>query len=70
MPQDPTRLISLLAGLVDKIFIDRLNYPGHFINFYRQHGLEACASDNYFEQVKRELQAASQKYKFELEIVF
>jgi len=63
-------LISLLAGLVDKIFIDRLNYSGYFINFYRQHGLEAYASENYFEQVKRELRAASQKYKFELEIVF
>ncbi len=70
LPQDPTRLISLLSGLVDKIFIDRLNYSGYFINFYRQHGLEAYASENYFEQVKRELRAASQKYKFELEIVF
>jgi DNA repair photolyase len=70
LPQDPVRLISLLGGLVDKLFIVRLNYRGYFIKFYRQHGLEAYAADNYFDQIKAELKAASQKYDFELEEVF
>jgi len=70
LPQNPGRLISLLGGLVDKVFIDRLNYPGYFINFYRQQGLEAYTTDEYFEQIKAEIKTASQKYNFELEEVF
>lgn len=70
LPQNPARLMSLVGGLVDKIFIDRLNYRSYFINFYRQQQLQAHVSDSYFEQVKKELQAAAEGYHLKVEAIF
>lgn len=70
LPQTPERLISLIAGLVDKIFIDRLNYPAQFLSFYRQHHLEAYTKESYFEQIKNRLVEEARKHRINYELIF
>jgi DNA repair photolyase len=70
LPQNPERLICLIAGLVDKIFIDRLNYPAQFLSFYRQHNLESFASISYFEEIKNRLIKECRSRRIEYEILF
>ncbi|HOX34969.1 MAG TPA: radical SAM protein [Methanoregulaceae archaeon] len=49
-------LAAQLAGKVDFIVIDRMNY--HYADhIYREHGLEEFLSERYYEQVRRELAA-------------
>ncbi len=48
------RLPELLAGKVDYVLIDRMNY--HYADWlYHKHGMDAWLSDGYFRQAGREL---------------
>jgi DNA repair photolyase len=47
-------LAPLLEGIVDYLFIDRMNY--HYADhLYREHGLEYALTDGFFERVRQEL---------------
>jgi len=70
LPQNPQRLIRLIAGLVGKIFIDRLNYPGQFMSFYCQHNLESYASETYFEEIKNSLIEECKTNRIDYELLF
>ncbi|MGB9765444.1 MAG: SPL family radical SAM protein [Candidatus Saccharicenans sp.] len=70
LPQNPERLIELIRGLADKIFIDRLNYREQFINFYRRYNLEYFSQENYFNLIKNRLISAIQKTNLEYEVLF
>lgn len=50
-------LPQLLAGRVDHVLIDRMNY-GYGTWVYRRHGLEDCRSDAYFEHTAGRLAGA------------
>lgn len=50
-------LSELLAGKVDYVRLDRMNY--HYADWvYRKHGLEAKMTDEYFRQAERALSSA------------
>lgn len=70
LPQNPVRLVGLLKGLADKVFIDRLNYVGQFINFYRRYNLTSFAGDGFFQQVKRDLVEELTKNGIRYELIF
>lgn len=70
LPQNPEHLMSLLAGLVDKIFIDRLNYPAQFLSFYRLHHLEEFTRESFFVQIKNRLVEQARRYGIEYELIF
>ncbi len=70
LPGDPRKLISLLEGKVDHIFIDRMNYLPTVIGFYRQHGLERFASDNFFFEQKEKLLKALEWTTISVEVLF
>lgn len=49
-------LAELLKGRIDSLLIDRMNY--HFADHvYREHGLEGMHSEEYFQKVRRALDA-------------
>lgn len=70
LPQNPRRLVQQLRGLVDKVFIDRLNYVSQFIGFYRSHNLLACTSDDFFERMKEILVTELERAGLPYELVF
>lgn len=44
----------LLRGKIDYLLVDRMNY--HYADrIYREHGLEAMLSDEYYEHIRKEL---------------
>lgn len=70
LPQNPERLVRRLIGLADKVFIDRLNYTGQFIKFYRSQGLLSCAADDFFRQMKERLVTELEKIGLSYELIF
>ena len=70
LPQNPKHLVQQLRGLVDKVFIDRLNYVSQFIDFYRRHNLLACTTDDFFESMKGILVTELERAGLAYELVF
>ncbi|MBC7364373.1 MAG: radical SAM protein [Candidatus Aminicenantes bacterium] len=70
LPLNPTRLIKLISGLADKVFLDRLNYAEQFLKFYLEHGLEKFYQESYFQNTAQELVALAQAEGIETEKLF
>jgi DNA repair photolyase len=62
-------LAELLAGKADFILVDRMNY--HYGDWvYRQHGLRAERSDEFFTQTAQELVSACERLGLDCRVVF
>jgi DNA repair photolyase len=62
-------LAEILAGKVDFILIDRMNY--HYGDWvYRKHGLRAERSDEFFQQTAEALSAACEGLELDCRVVF
>jgi len=62
LPGGPEGIISALAGRVDKILVDRMNYLETVIGVYRKLGLTEAATDEFFHlQAKRIAQEAAKR---------
>ena len=60
-------LADLLAGKVDRVRLDRMNY--HYADWvYRQHGLEQYLTDDYFSGVEAELRSAFARLGIEVAV--
>ncbi|MCR4410517.1 MAG: radical SAM protein [Candidatus Saccharicenans sp.] len=70
LPLNPGRLVRQLRGLVDRVFIDRLNYVSQFIDFYHRHNLLNYTGDDFFERMKKILVAELEKAKLPYELIF
>ncbi|MCX7974902.1 MAG: radical SAM protein [Candidatus Aminicenantes bacterium] len=70
LPGNPERLISQLDGKVNQVFIDRMNYLPSIIAFYRRHGLERFAQDDFFLNQKEKLLRALEATSIEVEVLF
>lgn len=70
LPGNPEKLVADLSGLVNKVFIDRMNYLGSIRGFYRQVGLESATEDEFFHEYKARLTSELKKRKMEFEVVF
>jgi DNA repair photolyase len=49
LPGNPEKLAALLAGAVDRVLIDRMNYLPAVKAFYARHGLLDALSDTFFK---------------------
>jgi len=67
IPGNPEKLIEMLEGKADRVLIDRMNYVNTIRGFYRRHGLESAASDEFFDHYKqrfiRELERRDMTYE-------
>lgn len=70
LPQNPERLVQQLRGLVDKVFIDRLNYVSQFVDFYRRHNLLTYTGDDFFNRMKEILVKQLEKAGIVYELIF
>jgi DNA repair photolyase len=63
------RLAPLLAGTVDYILVDRMNY--HYADFiYREHGLEEQMTEDYFRWVSNRITSDCTRLGIECTTVF
>jgi DNA repair photolyase len=70
LPGDPEKLVADLEGLVDRVFIDRMNYLNQTKAFYRRLNLEWAAQDEFFQEYKARLISELKKRKMKFEAVF
>lgn len=62
-------LAELLAGRADYVLIDRMNY--HYGDWvYRQHGMRAERSDEFFQQTAQALASACEGLELDCRVVF
>ncbi len=70
LPQNAERLVQQIRGLVDKVFIDRLNYVSQFVDFYRSHNLLPYTGDDFFNRMKEILVKQLEKAGIVYELIF
>jgi len=70
LPGDPEGLISALAGRVDKVLVDRMNYLESVIGLYRELGLSEAATDHFFHEQACRIAREAAKRGLPCEILF
>jgi DNA repair photolyase len=70
LPGHPEKLVADLDGLVDRVFIDRMNYLNQVKAFYRHLDLEWATEDAFFQQYKARLLSELRKRRMTFEAVF
>jgi DNA repair photolyase len=70
LPGGPEGLISALAGRVDKVLVDRMNYLETIIGLYRKLGLSESATDQFFHEQARRIAREAAKHGLPCEILF
>jgi DNA repair photolyase len=70
LPGNPERLAALLAGAVDRVLVDRMNYVPAVKAFYARHGLLDALSDQFFRTQSARLAKALRARGIRVEKVF
>jgi DNA repair photolyase len=70
LPGGPEGLISTLAGKVDKVMVDRMNYLETVIELYRKLGLSEAATDHFFREQARKIAREAAKLGLPCEVLF
>ena len=70
LPGNPEKLVADLAGLVNRVFIDRMNYLNQVKAFYRQLKMEWATEDEFFQEYKARLTTALKKRRVKFETIF
>jgi DNA repair photolyase len=70
LPGGPEGFIAGLAGKVDKILVDRMNYMETIIGLYREFGLSEAATDRFFHDQARRIAREARKHGLSCEILF
>jgi DNA repair photolyase len=70
LPGGPERLVAALAGNVDRILVDRMNYLETIIGLYRRLGLSEASTDIFFREQARRVAAAAARRGIPCEILF
>jgi DNA repair photolyase len=70
LPGDPEKLFAWLAGNVDRVLVDRMNYLETIIGLYRKHGLTAAATDRFFREQARKLARLAERHGLPCDILF
>ena len=70
LPGNPERLARELAGKVDYVYIDRMNYTGAVRTFYRRHGLEEALKDSFFRDYRDRLVRELKKHGTVFDVLF
>ncbi len=70
LPQNPEKLVALIDGLAERVFIDRLNYVQQFLKFYRRYGFEDWTEEHRFREMKEILLRELSSRKIMAEVIF
>ncbi len=70
LPGNPDKLVELLEGKTDKIYLDKMNYLYTIRGFYHQQGLEEATTDKFFREHKERFINELMKRKMKFEVLF
>jgi DNA repair photolyase len=70
LPGNPERLIEILHGTVDYIYIDKMNYSDTIKKFYHQNNLNHALEAPFFYEYKNRLIDALRKRDLKFEVLF
>lgn len=70
LPGNPEKLIERLFGVVDKVFIDKMNYMSTIRTFYIRHGLKEATTDEFFNEYRERFINELKKKKLKFEVLF
>ena len=70
LPGNPEELVESLAGKVDKVLIDKMNYMSSIKAFYCQHNLQHATTTRFFQEQKRRFVAELRRRHMKYEAVF
>jgi len=70
LPGNPERLAAKLAGAVDRVLIDRMNYVPTVKAFYARHGLVEALKDSFFGTQSRRLAKVLRARGIQVDVVF
>ena len=70
LPGNPEKLIERLFGVVDKVYIDKMNYMNTMRTFYIRHGLKEATTDEFFNEYRKRLINELKKKKLKFEVLF
>ena len=70
LPGGPEGLISALAGRVDRVLVDRMNYLETVIGLYRELGLSEATTDHFFREQAQSIAQEAAKRGLPCEILF
>ncbi len=70
LPLDPKRMVYMLDGLVGEVLIDRMNYLNKIKGVYRRNGLDAYLTDEYFNDVGKELKDRFERKGIPVSLIF
>ena len=70
LPGDPEKLVDRLAGKVDHVYIDRMNYVSEVRAFYQAVGLKDALKDSFFNEYKDRLLRELKRKRMTFEVFF
>jgi DNA repair photolyase len=70
LPGGPEGIIAALAGRVDKILVDRMNYLETVIGVYRKLGLTEAATDEFFRRQAERISREAARRGLPCEVLF
>ena len=70
LPLDAENLVDKLAGNVERVLIDRMNYSGKVAWLYRKHNLEKYLEDQFFLDTGNELAERFENAGIEAELLY
>lgn len=70
LPGNPEKLVESLAGKVDYVYIDRMNYTSAVRIFYQTVGLEEALKDSFFHEYKERLSQELRRRRMTFEVFF
>jgi len=70
LPGDPEKLVASLAGKVDRLLVDRMNYLDTVKSFYHKLGLAPAMTDRFFHDQASRLAAEAASRCLPCEILF
>ena len=70
LPGNPERLVSLLEGIAERIYIDRMNYMSTIREFYHQQGIREAATERFFSEYRERLVREMKRRKMRFEVLF
>jgi DNA repair photolyase len=70
LPLDPSKLVTMLEGLIDEVLIDRMNYPNKVKSIYHKAKLNEYLEDDYFRLVGMELKERFEEKGITVSMIF
>lgn len=70
LPGNPEKLVESLAGKVDYVYIDRMNYTSAVRSFYQAVGLKDALKDSFFREYKERLSRELERRRMTFEVFF